>query len=583
MYRFYCLALAALLLATQLHAQSNSALISKGTELYNRASYDSSLVIFEKCERTALQTNDKKQLLTIYNHIGHIYSQTGKRVEAMKYYEKLAVLAEETGNRSAEARALINMGALYEEQKNYNSALNIYSKAEEMAITIKDSSIIADCANNRGVVYEQYLQKYPEALKEYNTALAIYIKMNDRRRMAMSYNNTGIVYKFLGNYPMAIELYKKSLQIAEELGDQFFIAVNMTNIGNVYAKMKDYNKAIDYNMKGLNIALKLNAMNVVVEAASSISDDYAGLKDYKKAFEWHQKYSAYSESLYNTEQTRQTTELESKYQSAKKEKEIILLKQQQEIDKLTASKQKLLLQKRKYQFIGVGIVVALLGIVAFLLYNRKLLKQRQLHEKAMLAAEYKERKRISSEMHDDIGAGLTQITLISEHALRKQPTGNNEFAEIAETSHKLISNMSEIVWSLNPENKTLDLLFAYLREQLNKLLEYSGIIFTIDFPETTSVVILSNEQRRALLLITKEIVHNAVKYSKAKRIDIKAVLVGQQLTFTVKDDGIGFDTTQHFSGNGMKNIKHRIQEVNGTLTIDSAINEGSSFTYAITI
>lgn len=583
MLRLYCVAISILLATTSIFAQNYNSLITKGTELYNRGSYDSSLIILKDCLQTALSTNNKKELLNIYNLIGHIHSQTGKRVEAMLHYEKLAVLAEEMGNKNAEARALINMGALYEEQKNYTSALNIYNRAEEMAIAIKDSSLIADCANNKGVVYEQYLQKYPEALKEYNLALSIYIKMKDKRKMAMAYNNIGIVYKFLGNYPMAIDLYKKSLLIAEETDDQFFIAVNMTNIGNVYAKMKDYTKAIDYNTKGLNIAIKLNAMNVVVEAASSIADDYAGMKDYKKAFEWHQKYAAYSDSLYNAEQAKQTTELESKYQSAKKEKEIIQLKQLQEINALTTSKQNLLLQKRKYQFIGVGIVVLLLGIVAFLLYNRTILKQKQLHEKALLDAEYKERKRISSEMHDDIGAGLTQITLISEHAKRTHSEANNEFAEIASTSHKLISNMSEIVWSLNPDNKTLDLLFSYLREQLNKLLEYSGILFTIDFPEVSSQIILSNEQRRTLLLVTKEIVHNAVKHSKAKNIDVKAILNNRQLTYTIKDDGIGFDTSKIYSGNGMKNIKQRIHEAGGILQIDSIKNEGSTFIYSITI
>jgi signal transduction histidine kinase len=471
---------------------------------------------------------------------------------------------------------------LYEEQKDYKRALENYTKAEVTGASIPDSSILADCANNKGVIYEQYLQKYPEAIKEYNKALGIYTKLGDQRHVAITYNNLGIVYKYLGNYPKAIDYYKKSLQIGESTANQFLIAANMTNIGNVYAIQKDYKKAIEYNTNGLNTALKIKAMNVVVEAAGSLADDYAGMGDYKKAFEWHQKFSQYSDSLFNSERSQQIAELESKYQAAKKEKEITVLKDQQLINELKLSSQKILLQKRNYQFIGIGGAVLLLGIVAFLLYSRQQLKQKQQREKAVFEAEYKERKRISREMHDDIGAGLTQITLMSEHArLHNQPTYINDLSAIASTSRKLISNMSEIVWSLDPENKTLDLLFTYLREQLNNLLEYATIDYTIQFPVTGSSITLTNEQRRNIILATKEIVHNAVKYSGAKNIAVKASLQNNILQFDIEDDGCGFDTSASYTGNGMKNIRQRISEIDGNLNVQSTAGKGTAFSYSL--
>ncbi len=187
-------------------------------------------------------------------------------------------------------------------------------------------------------------------------------------------------------------------------------------------------------------------------------------------------------------------------------------------------------------------------------------------------------------MHDDIGAGLTQITLMSEHArLNDQSTYVNDLAAIATASRKLVSNMSEIVWSLNPENKTLDLLLAYLREQLNALLEYSAIDFTIEFPESANAVILSNEQKRNILMTTKEIVHNAVKYSKAKNISITAFINKGILKFEIEDNGCGFDTSVISSGNGMKNIKHRIHELAGNLDIRSTTGNGTLFSYSFPI
>ncbi len=566
-----------------LHAQTNSKLIA-AADLYKKGEYEKALPLFEKCLTEAEQSKDSTAQVNIYDHIGHVYSQMGKAAEALRFYQRSAAISEETGNRVASARSLINIGALYEEQKDFAKALENYSRAEAVGSTIHDSSVIADCANNKGVIYEQYLKKYPAAIIEYKKALGIYAKLKDQPHLAMTYNNLGIVYKYQGNFTKAIEYYKSSMQIGENTGNQFLIAANMTNIGNVYAMQKDYLKAIEYNTGGLEKALRIKAMNVVVEAAGSIAEDYAGMKNYEKAYEWQQKFSQYSDSLFNSERLKQTGELESKYQTAKKEKEINQLKDRQLNSELSISNQKILLQKRNYQFAGIGGIILLISIIAFLLYNRQQLKQKQQQEKNILKAENKERKRISREMHDDIGAGLTQITLMSEHArLNDQSTYVNDLAAIATASRKLVSNMSEIVWSLNPENKTLDMLLAYLREQLNALLEYSAIDFTIEFPESANAVILTNEQKRNILMTTKEIVHNAVKYSKAKNISITASIDKGILKFEIEDNGCGFDTSVISSGNGMKNIKYRIHELAGNLDIRSTTGTGTLFSYSLPI
>ncbi|MCW3094318.1 MAG: hypothetical protein JWP81_5387 [Ferruginibacter sp.] len=561
-------------------AQTNQPLIAAAIDLYKKGEYEAALPVFEKCLTTAKRNTDTVLLINLCDHIGHVYSQMGKSAEALQFYQQAASLSETTGNQAGVARSFINTGALYEEQKDYLKALENYSLAETIGIAIKDSSVIADCANNKGVIYEQYLNKYSDAIREYTVALAIYTRRSDQPHLAMTYNNLGIVYKYQGNYAKAIEYYKKSLAIGEATGNQFLIAANMTNIGNVYAMQKDYRQAIEYNTGGLAIALKIMAMNVVVEAAGSIADDYAGLKDFENAYKWQQKFSQYSDSLFNNERLQQTGELESKYQTAKKEKEITQLKDKQLTSELSITKQKILLQQRNYQLGGVIGFILLGSVIGFLLYNRQQLKERQDRETAILQAENKERRRISREMHDDIGAGLTQITLMSEHARQQaQPMYVSDLAAIAATSRKLVSNMSEIVWSLNPENKTLDLLFAYLREQLNNLLEYAPINFIIRFPDTLPPIVLSNEQKRNILMTTKEIVHNAVKYSKAGNITISATLQERQLQFEVSDDGRGFDTAATYAGNGMKNIRQRITELGGGLHITSIPNEQTLFAY----
>lgn len=221
------------------------------------------------------------------------------------------------------------------------------------------------------------------------------------------------------------------------------------------------------------------------------------------------------------------------------------------------------------------IVLLLLAAATILItrYISRLALKRKIEELERKRMVDEERLRISREMHDDIGAGLTQITLISEASKIK---------EIADTSRKLIGSMNEIIWSLKPENNTLEQLLAYLREQLNKLLEYSNIQYEINFPENGKGIYLNNSQLRNLFLVTKEIVHNSIKHSKAKNIRIKCIQQENKLVFSIEDDGVGFDTTKQFTGNGLRNIHRRIEELGGSLSVSSSPGNGAHFYYTIT-
>lgn len=232
--------------------------------------------------------------------------------------------------------------------------------------------------------------------------------------------------------------------------------------------------------------------------------------------------------------------------------------------------------------------VLLLALITILLtrYFTRLKLKRRIAELESKRALDEERLRISREMHDDIGAGLTQITMMSEAAktnlLKTEGQQPNVKAmdKIAITSRKLVNDMSEIIWSMNPEQSSLDQFFAYLREQLRNLLEYSGLEYKIDFPENGSQVLLSNVQKRNLVLVTKETVHNAIKHSKAAHISINAEQKKSLLQFIIRDDGCGFDTKVLTHGNGLKNIRKRIAELGGRLNIESS-SAGSVFIFEI--
>jgi signal transduction histidine kinase len=232
-------------------------------------------------------------------------------------------------------------------------------------------------------------------------------------------------------------------------------------------------------------------------------------------------------------------------------------------------------------------LIELVAVAAVIIWITKISAQwklkKEIEKLERQKALYAERMRISQEMHDDIGAGLTQISLISESAkLHSWPENKieNELEDISVTSRQLVDNIGEIIWALNPQHATLDMLMAHIREQLNKLLEYADFKCRIDFPGEIPAILLTNQQRRNILLVTKEIVHNAIKHSGGKKLEVSAVLVNKLLIFDIADDGAGFNTAVVSRGNGLKNIRQRVAEIGGKVSIESAAGKGARFIYS---
>lgn len=220
--------------------------------------------------------------------------------------------------------------------------------------------------------------------------------------------------------------------------------------------------------------------------------------------------------------------------------------------------------------IAFAILVMLIVLITKYVSQMKLRNRIRVLEKEKAIEE--ERHRISKEMHDDLGAGLTQISLISEAARRRNNNGNfprKELDDIADTSRQLIENVSEIIWAMNPDFDSLSGMLAYLREQISRLLEYSDKNFKLIIPETYIDRSLSNISRKNIIMLVKEAVNNTIKHSKATEVSVEIRLPGDRLSITVRDNGSGFDISQQYGGNGLKNYRHRAGILDGTVDIRS--------------
>jgi signal transduction histidine kinase/ligand-binding sensor domain-containing protein len=212
----------------------------------------------------------------------------------------------------------------------------------------------------------------------------------------------------------------------------------------------------------------------------------------------------------------------------------------------------------------IGLLIA--GIRFY--YRRKLEKQKIILEKRQ--AIEKERTRIATDMHDDLGAGLSRIKFLSETiGIKKQKHEKieDELSSIRNYSHEMIDKMGEIVWALNEKNDSLVDLLAYVRAYTVEYLSQNGIGVQIKTDENVPDVFVSGEFRRNIYLTVKEALHNIVKHSQATRVtvDVKAV---KGLFINIYDNGVGFDENNiRLFSNGITNMKKRITGLEGRIEI----------------
>jgi signal transduction histidine kinase len=208
------------------------------------------------------------------------------------------------------------------------------------------------------------------------------------------------------------------------------------------------------------------------------------------------------------------------------------------------------------------------------------------------------RTRIATDLHDDIGANLTRIALLSEVARQKhdgergsrahRPGATIEDEEddgplgsIARIARESVASMSDIVWAINPARDSLLDLTRRMRQHAEEIFTLRGIELRFSAPGTYDELRLGVDVRRDLLLIFKEAVNNSARHSRCSRVEIDQRVEGSRLVLTVVDNGGGFDPSLESEGQGLTSMRRRAQRLKGTLEITSGTDAGTTVTLTI--
>jgi signal transduction histidine kinase len=232
-------------------------------------------------------------------------------------------------------------------------------------------------------------------------------------------------------------------------------------------------------------------------------------------------------------------------------------------------------------FWAIAVVVAtfaIMGISRYFVWHR--MRREMIRLKQQRALE-QERLRIAHDIHDDLGARVTQISLLSAMA-QDNPTlpekARLDFDKISQMSRELISALYETVWAVNPENDNLEALGNYLCQMVNKLCERTQLRCRFHVVALPQEVQVSSQTRHNISMAVKEAVHNIIKHAKATEINIRMSFSENYLEVSVQDDGVGFNPApaDKSRGNGLTNMQQRLAGIGGRCTMVSRPGQGTT-------
>ncbi len=237
---------------------------------------------------------------------------------------------------------------------------------------------------------------------------------------------------------------------------------------------------------------------------------------------------------------------------------------------------------RTWWFLGGTIILILATFGGTIRYIEMRKVRARLNEVERERAMERERARISQDMHDEIGSNITKIAITSEIARRdisNHVAMEQHLQKISENARDVVDSISEIIWAINPKHDRLENLVSFIREYASGFLEGTEMNCQFSIPELIPDCSLSGEHRRNVLLVVKESLTNIAKHAHATEVKIHFIFTEELLTLTIIDNGLGFSTAiTSGSGNGLINMKKRMESINGTWNIQSEKNSGTTIT-----
>ncbi|HYF68416.1 MAG TPA: tetratricopeptide repeat protein [Ohtaekwangia sp.] len=556
---------------------------------FDKSDFENAIKFWNEALQLRKELKDAVGSASLYIKLGAAHFKSGNyelslrnQMDALKTYEALNI-------PQGIAQCLNNIAAVYEHQNQLDKALEYYKKAAVLHEQLKDPIQSGTTWINIGNIHFHR--------QEYNNAKSLYLKsaalLNPQSRsthhyLAICFNNLSEIYTLESLYDSALIYSNKALDLRRNIKDFQGIVSSMNMIGRIKTKLHQYEDAENILVAALDSS---KSKNLRLEQSKIYQNLYALYRkrgELENALESFMSYATLKDSLLNESGQKQIAELQVKYETDKKEQQIV-------IQEAALSEQQARIERDYIIIIGLIVSVILLGIIFLLLRNRQIRKQEILHKEhqisvreafinASIQSQENERKRFAQDLHDGMGQWISSLRLALSDV--QEANTDERKIEVVERSEKIMEEMNRefrsIAFNLMPHTLIQYGLTPAINEmsmRINTTGKFNIEVSSFNFPER-----LTELHEISLYRIIQEWTNNIIKYAGATTIGIQLIGHEDELNIMIEDNGKGFDPgkLENSKGNGWKNIQSRLNLIRGSADIDSAPDRrGTTFTLKI--
>lgn len=525
---------------------------------YNEAIllFDSALTAWNKTPNFPTSLFHKQALGNLYNNKGIVHRNLGNYQEALSFYLKSLEIDKELNNQSSEASSYNNIGIIYYYMNDLDNTILYFEKALELKKALKNYESIPVSVNNIAAIYlakgevEKSIQTYEEAIK-------LYEKLGNKKQILITLGNIGAAYIQVKNYTKAKIHLNKSLAYATEINDQVGEIENLINIAFLYSELKELNKAVSFLDSAKNIAGGINSKQYLKDVYSGYVFVYKSVNNFEEAYNSQLIYENYKDSLLNENKIEAIAELETKFETNQKEKELAIAA----------------LEKKKQNAIIWAISIGLLLIIVFtlIIVNRLRVTKKQ---KILIEQKNKENELLLGEIHHRVKNNLQVISSLL--SLQERSTDDEATKSAIAEGKERVKSMGLIHKMLyQNDNYSGVEMDNYGQELIKGLMDSFGLKEAdIDVNLNFSHLKLDVDTAIPIGLIINELVINSLKYAykktSAPSLKISLTKQTENLILEVTDNGNGkLDDLENSKSFGMKLIKSLSRQIGGTVSIEN--------------
>lgn len=537
------------------------------TCIVKKGSLDSALTI---CERNISKLSNtrgsEEAIMKLTGLKAQILIRSTKYKEGIAEIYKVLRIAEDRQDTMMQMIAKNAIGWANMEMEQASESLKWFFKA----LKTSDNSVYheknSNIYSNIAAVYKQINQN-DSALYYIQKAITFSRKNENLFFLANSLNILADIYISTNNATLAEAPLKEALELRKEIGDLFYIVSDMSQLAVYYANIAQPKKGIEISNKGIEMAKKYNLSSKLPYLYYALGENYKVAGDYRAYSKTLENIMMLKDSMYVANSAEAKAEMDTRYELEKKEKQITL-------QKLDIAKKNSLV----FGSLALVIFTVLLTWLIFRGYKKnqqiKLLKmqaeEKQLAARAVLTAEENERKRISRDLHDNIGAYATVLMANTEELKKQADSAIKSSAEnISKNAENIMGSIQETIWVLNNDVITITDFIDRFKMYAKKMLQPFNDI-QIRFKEQLDKNFeLSPAEALHLFRIMQEALQNTIKHAKPQNITV-AVESNETILISIKDDGRGFNKSNKINGNGLLNMQHRAKEAGYQFNIFSS-------------